>query len=66
MKAVVVLKPGEEMTEEEVQAYCREHMAAFKVPKFVTFRAALPKNATGKVLKRVIREEEGGVTKART
>ena len=54
------------MTIEELQAYCREHLAAFKVPKFLSVREALPKNATGKLLKRVLREEEGGVTKART
>ncbi len=66
VKAVCVLKPGEDLTEEEVQAYCREHMAAFKVPKYVVFRESLPKNPTGKVLKRVIRDQEGGVTKAAT
>ena len=41
-------------------------MAAFKVPKMMTIRTELPKNATGKVLKRVLREEEGGITKATT
>ncbi len=64
VKAVVVLKPDQAMTGEEFNAYCREHMAAFKVPKFVVFRDSLPKNATGKVLKRVIRDQEGGITKA--
>ena len=66
VKACVVLKPGASMTIEELQTYCREHMAAFKVPRFVSIRESLPKNATGKLLKRVLREEEGGVTKART
>jgi long-chain acyl-CoA synthetase len=66
VKACVVLKPGASMTIEELQAYCREHMAAFKVPRFISVREGLPKNATGKLLKRVLREEEGGVTKART
>lgn len=66
VKACVVLKPGEAMTVDELQAYCREHLAAFKVPKFISIRESLPKNPTGKILKRVLREEEGGVTKART
>jgi len=50
-KAVVVLKPGEQLTAEEVQAFCRERIAFFKVPKLVEFRAWLPKNAAFKVLK---------------
>ncbi len=66
VKACVVLKQSETMTVEELQAYCREHLAAFKVPKYISVRTALPKNPTGKVLKRVLREEEGGITKART
>jgi len=66
VKACVVLKQGESMTADELQAYCREHLAAFKVPKFISVRASLPKNPTGKILKRVLREEEGGITKART
>jgi long-chain acyl-CoA synthetase len=66
VKACVVLKPGQTMTVEELQAYCREHLAAFKVPKFISIRTTLPKNPTGKILKRVLREEEGGITKAKT
>jgi len=66
VKACVVLKPGSGMSIEDLQAYCREHMAAFKVPKFISVRESLPKNPTGKILKRVLRDEEGGVTKART
>jgi len=66
VKACVVLKQGETMTAEELQAYCREHLAAFKVPKFISVRQSLPKNPTGKLLKRVLREEEGGITKAKT
>lgn len=66
VKACVVLHPGQELSREEFDAYCREHMAAFKVPKHLSIRSALPKNATGKMLKRVLREEEGGVTKAAT
>lgn len=50
-KAVLVLKPGAQVTAQEVQAFCRERMAFFKVPKLVEFRAWLPKNASFKVLK---------------
>ena len=64
VKAVIVPKPGESPTPEELDAYCRELLAAFKVPKHYSFRDALPKNPTGKVLKRILREEEGGITKA--
>lgn len=66
VKACLVLHEGEEMTFEEMEAYCREHMAAFKIPKQMSIRRELPKNPTGKVLKRVLREEEGGITKAAT
>jgi long-chain acyl-CoA synthetase len=66
VKACVVLKQGENMTAAELEAYCREHLAAFKVPKHISVRESLPKNPTGKILKRVLREEEGGITKART
>lgn len=66
VKACVVLAPGETMEQEEFEAYCREQMAAFKVPKHFTVRDELPKNPTGKILKRVLRDEEGGVTKAQT
>ena len=66
VKACIVLAPGETIDYEEFEAYCREQMAAFKVPKLMTIRQELPKNATGKVLKRVLRDEEGGITKATT
>lgn len=66
VKAVVVPKPGSLLGEDELREYCQEHMANFKVPKYFVFRDELPKNPTGKVLKRVIREQEGGVTKAST
>ncbi|MHB8758418.1 MAG: long-chain-fatty-acid--CoA ligase [Bacillota bacterium] len=58
VKAYVVLKPGETATEEEIIAFCRERMAAFKAPRMVEFRASLPKTMVGKVLRRVLVEEE--------
>jgi long-chain acyl-CoA synthetase len=50
--AFIVLKEGREASGEEVAAYCRQHLAAFKCPKTVRVVAALPKGPTGKVLKR--------------
>ena len=58
LKAYVVLKEGESLTEEEVIAYCKENLAAYKVPKLVEFREELPKTMVGKVLRRVLKEEE--------
>ena len=52
LKAVVVLKPGAELREKDIIKYCRERLAAYKVPRLVEFIAELPKNATGKILKR--------------
>jgi fatty-acyl-CoA synthase len=55
--AVVVLKPGETMTEKELIAHCRNELAAFKCPKRVIFVDALPKTPTGKILKREMRTQ---------
>jgi len=57
-KAFVALKEGNSMTQNEVVHYCREKIASFKVPKYVEFRDALPKNATGKILKKDLRAGE--------
>jgi long-chain acyl-CoA synthetase len=51
VKAFVVLKEGESTSAKEVIDYCKEHLSPFKIPKFVEFRDALPKSATGKVLR---------------
>ena len=58
VKAYVVLKPGETATEQEIIDYCRENLAPYKVPKFVEFRSELPKTMVGKILRRVLIEEE--------
>jgi long-chain acyl-CoA synthetase len=58
VKAYIVLKPGETATEEEMIAFCRENMAPYKVPRFVEFRESLPKTMVGKILRRVLVEEE--------
>ena len=52
VKAVVALKPGTEATEDELIAYCKEHLAAYKYPRSFEFRPELPKGPTGKILKR--------------
>jgi len=57
-KAFVVLKDGASVTEEELIAYCKEHLADFKVPKYVEFRDSLPQTPTGKIQKQPLREEE--------
>jgi fatty-acyl-CoA synthase len=53
--AFVVLKPGATLTEEELRGFARERLAGFKVPKGVTVVAELPKTATGKIQKYVLR-----------
>ena len=58
VKAFVVLKEGETATDEEIISFCREKLAAYKSPKLVEFRDALPKSAVGKILRKVLREEE--------
>ena len=58
VKAYIVLKPGEKATEEEIISFCREKLAAYKVPKIVEFRESIPKSAIGKVLRKVLRAEE--------
>ncbi|GIV78900.1 MAG: long-chain-fatty-acid--CoA ligase [Litorilinea sp.] len=58
VKAYVVLKPGESATEDEIRAFCRENLAPYKVPTQVEFRSELPKSQVGKVLRRLLVEEE--------
>jgi long-chain acyl-CoA synthetase len=55
VKAVLALKPGAQATAEEIIAYCKEKLAAYKYPRIVEFRDSLPKTATGKILKRELR-----------
>lgn len=56
-KAVVVLKPGRQLTEAQVIAHLKARLAKYKIPKSVSFAGALPRNAAGKVLKTQLREE---------
>ena len=59
-KAVVVLKPGQTLSEDDIIAHCIKNLAKFKIPSSVAFIEALPRNATGKVLKRTLREQYVG------
>lgn len=60
VKAVVVLRPQYrgQVTEDDITSWCREHMAAYKVPRMVSFVDALPKSGSGKVMWRVLQEAE--------
>jgi len=55
VKAVLALRAGQELTAHEVIAFCKERLAAYKYPRLVEFRDALPKGPTGKILKRELR-----------
>ncbi|MGA2548886.1 MAG: acyl-CoA synthetase [Burkholderiaceae bacterium] len=54
--AVIVVKSGRDLNEQELIEHCREHLAHFKIPKRVVFTDSLPKNPSGKLLKRELRE----------
>ena len=58
VKAFVVKRAGSDLTEEELVAYCKERLAAYKAPKSVEFRDELPKSTVGKLLRRVLADEE--------
>ena len=49
--ALVVLKEGHKLTDEELQNYCRTRLPGFKIPRIIEFRVSLPKGGTGKILK---------------
>jgi len=52
VKAILVLAPGAKLSAEDVIAFCKERLAAYKYPRIVEFRDSLPKGSTGKILKR--------------
>jgi long-chain acyl-CoA synthetase len=58
IKAFVVKRSGATATEEEILAFCKERLAAYKAPRAVEFRDDLPKSAVGKLLRRVLVDEE--------
>ena len=58
VKSFIVLKPGAKVTAEDLVAYCRERLAAYKIPRLVEFRDSLPKSTVLKILRRELRDEE--------
>ena len=56
VKAVVVLRPGLQATEQEIVRHCREVLADFKKPRSVEFVAELPRNPNGKISRKAVRE----------
>jgi fatty-acyl-CoA synthase len=61
--AVVVLKPDAKASPEEIIEHCRRNLAGFKSPKYAVIVDALPKNPSGKILKRELRERYAGLAK---
>lgn len=59
-RAVIVTRVGMSVRAEELEGYCRQHLAIYKVPQRFDFVAGLPKSATGKILKRVLRADDVG------
>ncbi len=64
VKAFVSLKPGESVTAEELIAFCKERMAAYKYPRQVELIDELPKTASGKILRRELRDREAARARA--
>jgi long-chain acyl-CoA synthetase len=60
VKAYIQLKPGETATAEEMAEFCKQNMAPYKRPKHIEFRESIPVSNVGKVLRRVLRDEESG------
>jgi long-chain acyl-CoA synthetase len=58
VKVFIVLKKGQEATAQEIINFCKDKLAPYKVPKFVEFRESIPKSAVGKILRKILREEE--------
>jgi len=58
VKAFVVLRQGARATADEIIEHCRRNLAPYKVPRAVEFRTQLPKSIVGKILRRVLMEEE--------
>lgn len=58
VKAFVVLKEGEECTQKELLAFLKERLAVYKLPRSVAFITELPKNSSGKIMKRILKEQQ--------
>jgi long-chain acyl-CoA synthetase len=58
VKAFIVLKSGQTATDKEIIDFCKTKLTAYKVPKLIEFRDSLPKSAVGKILRKILRQEE--------
>ncbi len=58
VKSFIVTKPGQTLTTEDLDAYCRDRLSPYKVPRIYEFVESLPKSAVGKILKRELRDME--------
>ena len=65
VKAYVVVRPGENLTEQEVVDFCKVRLTAYKVPKKVSFIEAIPKSAVGKILRRAMKDLDRELEKKR-
>lgn len=61
---VFIVKKDDSLTEEEIISFCKENMTPYKVPKQVEFRDELPKSNVGKILRRILKEQEEGKTES--
>jgi len=57
VKALVILMEGESTTEDEIIEFCKKRLGGFKVPRSISFLTEFPKTTSGKILKRILREE---------
>jgi long-chain acyl-CoA synthetase len=60
-KAYLILKPGSHATSAELVAHCREHLAAYKVPRAIQFVESLPMTPSGKIMRRMLKDIDDGV-----
>lgn len=61
VKVVIVVKPGHQVSETEIIQYCKQHLSDYKVPVQVEFVDSLPRNAMGRVMKNILKGEEGSL-----
>ncbi len=59
-------KKDESLTREELRNHCRQHLTGYKIPRDIEFRDELPKSNIGKILRRVLRDEEVARVKEQT
>ena len=59
-KAYVILKPATEVTGEELVAHCRQHLAAYKVPRAIQFTTEVPMTSSGKIMRRLLIDIDDG------